>query len=411
MSLQRFRVLGAVAVLLSIVPYAWGQAQKNDNGAAAKSDAARKNMLIDVVSMIQIDAVITGKDGKFIQGLSPENFALEEEGRPQRLTGVDHFVAGGVGDGHKLEDLIDIDLEPRGGLGAGLNPVKVRPVVINRRMIVLFFDTTTMTNEDLRRSVDASRKFVKEQMAAADLVAVISFGEQFKIRCGLTNDREVVERALGSLIPGKNMASTLPGSPNDMVETEDDGRQSAEEIWFPFTIDSKLYAIEALADLLEPIPGRKSVVEFTSAISHVRHANPAAQPSATNIANKNVVSLYEVDLNDSVAPDDGKPVAGDSGEVARIAAAEEWRKVAASLAHDTGGKLFADVKDFAPIFKQVQDDSQDYYLLSYYSTNTKRDGLFRNVSVKLEKVRGAQIKFRPGYYGPMDVGLTKPPQH
>jgi hypothetical protein len=39
-------------------------------------------------------------------------------------------------------------------------------------------------------------------------------------------------------------------------------------------------------------------------------------------------------------------------------------------------------------------------LLGYYSTDMRRDRLFRRVLVKLVKVRGAQVRFRSGTYAP-----------
>jgi hypothetical protein len=58
------------------------------------------------------------------------------------------------------------------------------------------------------------------------------------------------------------------------------------------------------------------------------------------------------------------------------------------------------------MFKQVQDDNIGYYLLSYYSTNTARDGRYRQVKVKLVGVpAGAHIKARQGYYAPKDFGI------
>ena len=53
----------------------------------------------------------------------------------------------------------------------------------------------------------------------------------------------------------------------------------------------------------------------------------------------------------------------------------------------------------------MQDDTTGYYLLSYYSSNTKRDGRYRPVTVKLVNVPGARIKHREGYYAPKDFGI------
>jgi VWFA-related protein len=408
LNLQRLAVstVGAVAALTLIASSIRGQPQ---NSAQQGASSEKASNIIDLhpppkkytcrgigcmpVTLIQIDAVVTDKDGRFVAGLGPKSFALKEEGQLQVLTSVDHFVAGGTGDGREFADVpIVIDLGPSGGVWPQLDSEKIRPIVINRRMIVFFFDLTTMAEEDLSRSVDAAKKFINNQMSPADLVAVVSFGRQFKINSDFTNSHADLECELTSLMPGKDgMSQSLPGLSTDIVPEVDDGVETEDQTEFNiFNVDNRLYAVDALAGLLGAIPGRKSVIEFSGGIKQTVEGNTSAVKAATDAANMNVVSLYEVDMSNSTVPG--------------------WRNILASVARDSGGKLFTGVKDFAPIFKQVQDDSQDYYLLSYYSTNTKRDGLYRNVSVKVEKVRGAQVKFRQGYFGPKDVPNTAP-QH
>jgi VWFA-related protein len=397
--LRWLTVLTALLIAVNVP----GQAQNS-----ARQSASPKQALVDPVKLIQIDAVVTDKKGRFVAGLGPQNFALEEEGRPQSLIGVDHFVAGGVGDGQKPnQDPVLIDLTPDRDLLPNINPEMVRPVVINRRVIVLYFDMTSMTPEELKRSVNASEEFLKRQMAASDLAAVISLGNQFTINCELTNDRELLEHVVASLIPSEaSQLMNLPGSPPETISRENGWPDEDQTEYHIFGADYRLYAVQVVAEIVGVIPGRKSVVQFSGSLSGFNVINPSALRTVINAENVNTVSLYEVDLCDSTGPSPREPVMEDPGDSAQFAAAMRSRKILESLAHETGGKLFTDVKDFAPIFKQVQDDSQDYYLLSYYSSNAKRDGLFRNVSVKSEKIRGTQIKFRPGYYAPKDVPNT-----
>jgi VWFA-related protein len=381
-----------VAAILTLIPVSVrGQAQNSTpQGTASKEGLAYP------VTLVQIDATVTDKEGKFVAGLGPQNFALKEEGQPQRLTLVEHYVAGAI---HGAADApIMIDLK------AAQSPEKMRPVVHDHRMIVLFFDFTTMTSEEAERAAAAAAKFVKEDVTSADLVAVISFGPRFEVVADFTNNRELLKNALYTLAPAKDAGLKEEVSTGE-GETEDETEFNI------FTTDNKLSGIKGLEEHIGTIPGRKSVIEFSSSVKQAGNENTSAVKAVINAANIDVVSLYEVDMSDSTALGHGEPVTEDPGDSAKFAAVQDGRKVLAGLAYDTGGKLFTDVKDFAPIFKQVQDDSQDYYLLSYYSTNTKRDGLFRNVSVKLEKVRDAQIKFRAGYYGPKDFPTTKPQRH
>lgn len=265
-----------------------------------------------------------------------------------------------------------------------------------------------MVKEDLQQSVDAARKFVKEQMTPADLVAVVSFGTQFKIDINFTNERGTLDQALVSLIPDKDGGDqAIEGSAADVSSNDQTVDFIPDTCEFTiFNTDNKLYAVEALAGLLAGIPGRKAVIDFTGGIKPIGEENQGALRAATRAANKNTVSLYEVDLSESASAGQGAEAdhnnAGDqnTNRSDLLAALENSRKVLASLAEDTGGKLFSDVNDFPAIFKQVQQDSQDYYVLTYYSSNDSQDGAFHKVSVLFEGKEDAQVQSRSGYYAP-----------
>jgi hypothetical protein len=78
-----------------------------------------------------------------------------------------------------------------------------------------------------------------------------------------------------------------------------------------------------------------------------------------------------------------------------------------TLASDTGGKLFVDSNDFGPAFQQVQHDTEAYYIIGYESTNPKRDGNYRHLTIKLLNHPDAQLEYRPGYYAPADFQHAK----
>ncbi len=398
-------------------------AQKNDNvidirqmppppppTTQKKTDA---HSIKSNVDLVQIDAVVTDKDGKIIKGLTAANFQLVEDGKGQKLEKIDYF------DVEKMDTAEKEDSEPIIiSLKSSNDPEKLRPIVLDHRMMVLFFDLTSLQPEDLLRSTDAAQKFVNDQMTTADLVSVVSFGTQFRINSDFTNDKKVLIAAIKSLIPGKDsMLSTQASSANDTV-TEDTGTAfSADDTEFNiFNTDNKLYAVEALANLLGGIPGRKSVLQFTGGITQTGEDNRSQLQSATNAANKNNVSLYQVDtrglLSETPGGDastgmaSGRSAFQGSAVFQQTQSRQDSRETLSTLAQDTGGKLFADEGDFTKIFKQVQDESTGYYMLNYYSANLARDGRYRSVKVRLVNVpAGAKIKHREGYYGPKDWGI------
>lgn len=71
------------------------------------------------------------------------------------------------------------------------------------------------------------------------------------------------------------------------------------------------------------------------------------------------------------------------------------------FAEQTGGRAFfpADVKDLQFIYGEIKAELSSQYSLAYESSNSRRDGQFRRVAVRVDR-SGAQARTRPGYYAP-----------
>ncbi len=76
------------------------------------------------------------------------------------------------------------------------------------------------------------------------------------------------------------------------------------------------------------------------------------------------------------------------------------------MAADTGGKLFAEDNDMTVGLEQARDDIGSYYILGYYSTNSKADGKYRTVAVKLTRadVATAKLDYKHGYFAEKEFG-------
>jgi len=69
-----------------------------------------------------------------------------------------------------------------------------------------------------------------------------------------------------------------------------------------------------------------------------------------------------------------------------------------TLAENTDGLTVA-TNDFNAGLRRIVDDMSAYYMLGYYSTNTKFDGNYRRIDVKV-LAPGAKVKARRGYISP-----------
>jgi VWFA-related protein len=73
------------------------------------------------------------------------------------------------------------------------------------------------------------------------------------------------------------------------------------------------------------------------------------------------------------------------------------------LSGDTGGTVFfiRRSSDFKGIFDTITSELRGQYSIAYKSTNTARDGKFRNIKV-LAKETSMTVRARKGYYGPTE---------
>ena len=78
-----------------------------------------------------------------------------------------------------------------GKLPAIVSPAQVNRIIQDHRLLVLFFDLTSMQPDDLMRAVRSGENFVRKQMTPADLVAVTTYSSDLRVAQNFTNDRAV----------------------------------------------------------------------------------------------------------------------------------------------------------------------------------------------------------------------------
>lgn len=77
-----------------------------------------------------------------------------------------------------------------------------------------------------------------------------------------------------------------------------------------------------------------------------------------------------------------------------------------TLAANTDGLAVVDSNDIDRGLRRMADDLTSYYLLGYYSTNTKLDGRFRKITVRV-KQPGVDVRARRGYKAATEREITE----
>src|SRR5262249_23144857 len=139
--------------------------------------------------------------------------------------------------------------------------------------------------------------------------------------------------------------------------------------------------------------------------------NQTSYRAAVNAAVRSNAAIYTVDTRglQAVVPGGAANTAsrrganafngrGMRGQFTQLQASQD---TLVSLAADTGGKSLMDSNDFGKIFTEIQEDTSMYYILGYSSSNTTKDGRYRNIKVTV-KLNGVRVDARKGYYADTD---------
>jgi VWFA-related protein len=302
------------------------------------------------------------------------------------------------------------------GLAAG--PTGNKAVVVakpeelrNHRLIVMFFDLTSMQPEDLERSVDAAQTFLRTKLQPADLVALVSLGDTLNVDQDFTADKNALINEVGAY-NGTEGQGLVQGANSNTNQVEDTTAYTPDESEYnDLNTDRELFALRAISQSLAKINEKKSLLYFSGGISRDGIENEASLRSAINAAVRADLAIYSVDTRglQAVTPMGdastgslrGQSGFNGSALLNNMNANFDSQEVMATLSSDTGGKAFLDSNDFAPAFAQVQRDNSAYYAIGFHSSNPARDGKYRKLTVKIDRL-GVKLEYRPGYYAPAD---------
>lgn len=125
------------------------------------------------VRVVNVDVVVTDRDGNPVTGLTAKDFEVLEDKRAQTITNF---------------------YEVRGGAPASTDAIQ--PAVLRPRSFILFIENRAM-HPVLRKDVVAElKKFIDTQLRPGDRASVISWNLALSIDAPLTTDKAVIHAAL-----------------------------------------------------------------------------------------------------------------------------------------------------------------------------------------------------------------------
>lgn len=317
------------------------------------------------VNVVLIDTVVTDREGNQILGLEKDDFIVKENGVRQMIDSVDYYSS---------RRLLT-------------NPEEKLPFKVERikeeRYMIFFFDKPEGGGlfDQIARARRSVEEFIDRDMGSGDRIAIVGHDVRLKVYTDFTSDRHQVKRALkevGTFSNGlsKPSGSTAPSilgniSLGDMVKRT----------------GTVYEALDALADGLRPIRGRKNLVLFSPGIvepgEEVRNGvllneSRFYQPMVDSLNAANV-TVYAANLTQSTVP----------------AAHQTLERIT----NATNGEYYRLAVSYDPVIEQVEKASGGYYLITYRTDKPKGSKGFQKVDVSVRNTE-FRVKARAGYvYG------------
>jgi VWFA-related protein len=380
------------------------------------------------VEYVEVDALVTDEQGRFVPSLRKEDFQIFEDGKPQAIA---NFA------------LIEIPTDKGDRLGGAEPDVlsNERPFV--GRIYTMILDDLHTAASRAPRVKAAARRFIEQHLAANDLMAIVHTAGRNDASQDFTSSRRLllasVDRFMGLKLESATMARNEEffrgaGAGGAPIGDPFDSERG-------FNARSTTRGLRTVAEWLGGVRGRRKTILFISEGIDYDITDPFNNSSATAIldemrgaiaaATRSNVSIYTVDprgltlgnddlietsilgdqlpntyQGDTDTPSSAQPRPG-IGTPSLRTELQLSQDSLRTLADETNGFAAVSSNDFASAFERIVSDNSSYYVLAYYPPSNRRDGKFHRIEVRASRP-GLRVRARRGYAAPKGNPQTQP---
>jgi VWFA-related protein len=372
-----------------------------------EKDREEKPIVVIGTTLVQVDAIVTDKNGRPVTDLTRDDFQVLQDDQPQDITAFVYVPTHPV--------------PPPPATDGPAPPVRAASERVRRTIAIVIDDLKS--SESARVTREAVRRFVDERMEPGDLVAIVQARAGAGALQQFSGNRQDLYAAIERIryVPrSHNEGDCEEGADAGKVGERDLNEALRTDIFVRGTLGVLNFVVRGLKEL----PGRKAVVLLSDGMSCALEDTDPRGPSSNRVrsailnlvdlANRGSVAIYSVDVRGveplAVPASDGQPRPRLS-DLADLVGKERSklfhsRDVMSFLASQTGGLFFFNNNDIAEGIRRAVDDQGGYYLLAYEPDsetfapkNGGRD--FHKLSVRVKR-EGLTVRSRTGFYGYSD---------
>jgi VWFA-related protein len=403
------------------------------SGARAQNAPAQNQDEEEVVrissDIVQTDVMVFDRNGKFVDGLKPEQFELKVDGKPQQIAFFDRVQAGTVNEDAQLAAARGAGSRPGGGVALPLD---------RGRTVIFFVDDMHLSATSAANIRAALQHFIDDEIGQNDVAAVVSASGQigflqqftdnkavmraavarintrgFTVRDGQTpqmsevqalaaerNDLSVMDYFVDALLRDNPMLSRA--SAEQMVEARARAMLQQSEGLATNTLSS-LYSVMRFSS---PIPGRK-ILFFISdgfVIDDVRGGLRDRMRLVADAAARAGVVIYSLDAagmrsGQADAASAGNFDPGGRLSLANTGESSEMQSPLFTLAGETGGRALTNTNALVHSVSSALKETALYYLLAWKPAQAGGGAKYQRIEVSVRDRPDLKVIVRAGFYG------------
>ena len=172
--------------------------------AQQQDDVIRVN-----TELVQTAVTVLDKKGNFVEGLQRDQFELMVDGKPRPVAFFERVASGSAGNANSQPLATQTSQRPQTPAATPRIP---------GRTIVFFVDDLHLSPDSMNRTRKMLQHFLDREMSSKDNVAILTASGQVGFLEQFTNNKAVLDTALGRLIPRPYDASGYSAGTARMTE-------------------------------------------------------------------------------------------------------------------------------------------------------------------------------------------------
>lgn len=337
--------------------------------------------------------MVFDKQGKFVDDLKREDFALKVDGKPREISFFERVQAGSSNEEAQL------------AAARGAASKAGAPVPLDRGRTVFFFiDDFHLSPESTHYTRKVLTQFVEREMGQNDQVALFAASGQIGFLQQLTDNKQVLLKAIERVASQRSNVRDFqnppmseyqaqrvdqhdedvldvyadyiqkenPMTPREQAEEEVRSRAATILRFAAVNTTKTLAALQKMVENFRDVPGRKVLFLMSDGFFlNSKHSDGDARARrVTTSAAASSFVIYAVDARGlpTTGPDASTPPFNDSsgrmlrGTSGELAASKE---ALSALASDTGGRAFFNSNALSAAVTQGLKEASVYYLLAW----------------------------------------------